>query len=59
MKARIKWLEGMTLVGEAGSGHAAAGHLIDGFPIAVCQLVRAPRNRVLAAESDYGYCAAK
>ena len=22
MKARVKWLEGMTLVGEAGSGHA-------------------------------------
>ena len=37
----------------------ADGHIIDGFPIPVCQLVRAPRSRVLTAESDYGYCAAK
>ena len=29
MKARIKWLEGMTLVGEAGSGHAV---VMDGAP---------------------------
>ena len=34
-------------------------HLIDGFPITVCKLVRAPRSRVLTAEADSGYCAAK
>jgi hypothetical protein len=37
----------------------AAGHIIDGFPIAVCQLARAVRSQVLKAEADYGYCAAK
>ena len=31
MKARIKWLEGMTLVGEAGSGHAV---VMDAAPAA-------------------------
>jgi len=34
-------------------------HVIDGFPIAVCKLARAPRSQVLKAEADYGYCAAK
>jgi hypothetical protein len=34
-------------------------HLIDGFPITVCKLARAPRSRVLTAEADDGYCAAK
>lgn len=34
-------------------------HLIDGFPITVCKLVRAPRSRVLTVEAEYGYCAAK
>jgi hypothetical protein len=37
----------------------ADGHIMDGFPIAVCQLARAPRSKVLKAEADYGYCAAK
>jgi hypothetical protein len=34
-------------------------HIIDGFPITVCQLARASRSRVLQAEAEYGYCAAK
>ena len=38
---------------------AAAGYIIDGFPIAVCKLVRAVHSQVLKAEADYGYCAAK
>lgn len=46
------------LVAELGAD-TADGHIIDGFPIPVCQLVRAPRSRLLTAESDYGYCAAK
>jgi IS5 family transposase len=38
---------------------AADGHIIDGFPIAVCKLARAVRSHVLKAEADSGYCAAK
>jgi hypothetical protein len=34
-------------------------HIIDGFPITVCKLARASRSRVLKAEAEYGYCAAK
>jgi len=37
----------------------ADGPIIDGFPIAVCQLARAVRSQVFKAEADYGYCAAK
>lgn len=34
-------------------------HILDGFPIAICKLARAPSSRVLRAEAAYGYCAAK
>ena len=34
-------------------------HLVDGFPVPVCVLSRAPRCRVFAGIADYGYCAAK
>ena len=34
-------------------------HIIDGVPIAVCKLARAPDSQILKAEADYGYCAAK
>lgn len=46
------------IVNELGTG-PLLGHIIDGFPIAVCKLVRASRSRILEAESGYGYCAAK
>ena len=46
------------LVKEIGGGQADC-HIIDGFPIAVCKRARAPRSRILKAEADYGYCAAK
>ena len=55
---RVKQRLHERLVAELGAD-TADGHIIDGFPIPVCQLVRAPRSRVLTAESDYGYCAAK
>lgn len=34
-------------------------HLIDGIPIPLCCITRAPRCPNFLAESDYGYCAAK
>lgn len=37
----------------------ADGHIIDGFPIAVCKLARAIGSHVLRAEADHGHCAAK
>ena len=55
---RVKQCLHQRLVAALGAD-TADGHIIDGFPIPVCQLVRAPRSRVLTAESDYGYCAAK
>ena len=55
---RVKQCLHQRLVAELGAD-TADGHIIDGFPIPVCQLVRAPRSRVLTAEADYGYCAAK
>ena len=55
---RIKQLLHERLVGDVGA-RAAAGPIIDGFPIAVCKLARAVRSQVLKAEADYGYCAAK
>jgi len=55
---RVKQLLHERLVAELGA-NTADGHILDGFPIAVCPLARAPRSRVLRAESDYGYCAAK
>ena len=55
---RIKRLLHERWVANLGA-HTAAGHLIGGFPIAGCKLVRAVRSQVLKAEADYGYCAAK
>ena len=34
-------------------------HLIDGFPMSVCQLTRAARSRCFQGEAGYSYCAAK
>lgn len=34
-------------------------HLIDGFPMPVCVITRAPRSHVFAGIADYGYCASK
>lgn len=34
-------------------------HIVDGFPIPVCVITRAPRCRSFAGEASYGYCAAK
>jgi hypothetical protein len=55
---RIKQLLHERLVAELGA-RTADGHIIDGFPIAVCKLARAGRSHVLKAEADYGSCAAK
>lgn len=55
---RLKQLLQERLVTDLGA-RTADCHIIDGFPIAVCKLARAPRSRVLIAEADYGYCAAK
>ena len=55
---RVKQLLHERLVAELGA-RGADGHIIDGFPIAVCKLARAVRCQVLKAEADYGYCAAK
>lgn len=55
---RIQQLLHEYLVAALGA-RAAAGYIIDGFPIAVCKLARAVRRQVLKAEADYGYCAAK
>jgi Transposase DDE domain len=55
---RIEQVLHERLVADAGA-RTADGHIIDGFPIAVCELARAVRSRVLKAEADYGYCAAK
>ena len=55
---RVKQLLHERLVAELGADTADA-HLIDGFPIAVCKLARAPRAQVLKPAADYGYCAAK
>ena len=55
---RLKQLLQERLVTDLGA-RTADCHIIDGFPIAVCKLARAPRSRVLTAEADYGYCAAK
>lgn len=34
-------------------------HLVDGCPLPLCVLTRAPRCRLFAGDADYGYCAAK
>jgi Transposase DDE domain len=48
---RVKQLLPARLVAERGAG-TAAGHIIDGFPIAVCKLARAVRSHILKAEAD-------
>ncbi len=55
---RVKQLLHERLVVDVGA-RTADGHIIDGFPIAVCKLARAVRSQVLKAEAGYGYCAAK
>lgn len=55
---RIKQLLHERLVAASGA-RTADGHIVDGFPIAVCKLARAVRSQVFKAEADYGYCAAK
>ncbi len=55
---RIKQVLHERLAAALGA-RAATGYIIDGFPIAVCKLVRAMHSQVLKAEADYGYCAAK
>jgi IS5 family transposase len=55
---RVKQLLQERLVADLGA-RTADCHIIDGFPIAVCKLARAPGSKVLKAEADYGYCAAK
>lgn len=34
-------------------------HLVDGFPLPICVITRAPRCRVFAGEANHGDCAAK
>ena len=55
---RVKQLLHEQLLMELGA-RTADCHIIDGFPIKVCQRVRAPRSQNLKGEADYGYCAAK
>ena len=50
---RVKQLLHQQLVRELGAGTADC-HIIDGFPIKVCQRVRAPRSQNLKGEADYG-----
>jgi hypothetical protein len=57
MKCPIALLHEQLLM-ELGA-RTADCHIIDGFPIKVCQRVRAPRSQNLKVEADYGYCAAK
>lgn len=52
-----QWLQEQ-LVADLGAATADC-HLLDGFPIAVCKLARAPRSQVLKPQATYGYCAAK
>lgn len=55
---RIKQLLHQRLVTALGACTADC-YIIDGFPIAVCKLVRAPSSQLLKAEANYGYCAAE
>lgn len=34
-------------------------HLVDGFPMPVCQFARAKRSTCFKGEAQYGYCATK
>jgi hypothetical protein len=55
---RVKQLLQERLIADLGA-RSADCHVIDGFPISVCKRARAPGSKVLKAEADYGYCAAK
>jgi hypothetical protein len=55
---RIKRILHERSVADSGA-RTADGHIVDGFPIAVCKLARAVRGQVLKAEADHGYRAAK
>jgi hypothetical protein len=55
---RVKQLLPEQLLRELGARPADCP-IIDGFPMKVCQRVRAPRSQNLKGEADYGYCAAK
>src|SRR5512144_2529505 len=55
---RVKQLLHEQLLMSLGA-RTANCHIIDGFPIKVCQRVRAQRSQNLKGEADYGYCAAK
>jgi hypothetical protein len=52
-----QWLQ-ERLVTDLGA-RSADCHVIDGFPMRVCQRARAPGRKVLKAEADSGDCAAK
>lgn len=34
-------------------------HLVDGFPMPVCRITRAPKSKSFKGDAGYGYCAAK
>jgi hypothetical protein len=42
-----------------GSRNGGIVHLTDGFPMPVCVITRASRNRCFSEAAAYGYCASK
>lgn len=41
------------------NGYGDPIHLVDGFPMPVCRITRAPKSECFKYEASYGYCAAK
>jgi hypothetical protein len=41
------------------NGYSDSIHLVDGFPMPVCRITRAPKSECFKGEASYGYCAAK
>lgn len=41
------------------NGYGDPIHLVDGFPMPVCRITRAPKSECFQYEASYGYCAAK
>jgi hypothetical protein len=41
------------------NGYSDSVHLVDGFPMPVCRITRAPTSECFKGEAGYGYCAAK